>query len=90
MPAVRLLDPSRQNIYIYTGSAITVDILDQFVQSFRAGKLLPYYRSDPIPKPDTVDGLKTLVGQTHQSIHERDEEVLVLYYTQESYKTEKI
>ena len=60
---------------------LTVEGLTKFIRDFKANKLDPLLRSEPVPEPQTVDGLTTIVGTTYNSIvKDVNKDVLVLYH----------
>lgn len=83
MPRVRLLDPANgMKKYLYPGEAkkMTVESLASFVSDFKAGKLSPYFKSQPVPT-DNSKPLKTIVGNTfNEIIRDNDNDVFVKFY----------
>lgn len=81
-PTVRLLNPSDEMAkYKYPGNVheITVDSIKEFFEDFKAGKLAPSLKSEPIP--ENSGPLTTLVGLNHDEIvNDPTKDVLVKYY----------
>ncbi len=68
LPALRILDPTAQDMkkYIYYGNLkdLSVESIKTFIGDFKSGKLSPHYKSDRAPK-DNSKPLKVVVGSTH-------------------------
>jgi len=82
-PTIRLLNPSENEMtkYKYLGNVgeITVDSIKEFFEDFKAGKLNPFLKSEPIP--DNSGPLTTLVGLNHDEIvNDPTKDVFVKYY----------
>ena len=61
---------------------LSLEGITKFIHDFKADKLDPLLRSEPVPEPQTVDGFTTIVGTTYDSIvKDESKDVLVLYYT---------
>jgi len=60
---------------------ITKDLLSAFVDKFVAGTLERTIKSEPVPDPETVDGLTTIVGSRFEEIvMKSNKDVLVEFY----------
>jgi len=84
LPSLRIINPGDTMLkYTWEGDAknMSADDVKSFVSDFKAGKLQPSLKSDPIPDQQTVDGLTTLVGKTwDQVVKDTNKDVLVKYY----------
>ena len=69
--------------YVYEGDVKNITAADviQFVHDFKANKLEPYYRSEPIPWIDNFYGLVPIVGRTWDKIvNDPEKDVFVFYF----------
>lgn len=82
LPSLNLIDPSNNMAkYVWDGdvTALTGDVVKQYIADFKDGKLKQHLKSAPIPDP-TDDGLTVLVGLNHDEVISSDKDVLVKYY----------
>ena len=84
MPTLRLISPEEQMLkFIWEGDAKALkgDEIKSFIDDFKAGKLSPHLKSEPVPEQSTTDGLTVLVGKTWDDIvKDPSKDVLVKYY----------
>lgn len=84
LPSMRIISPSEQMLkYNWEGdvSKMVTDDVRKFVTDFKAGTLSPHLKSDPIPDPQTVNGLTTVVGKSFEAVvKDPSKDVLVKYY----------
>jgi len=82
-PTLRLISPSDTMLkYVYEGDvkALTVADIEAYIADFKAGKLSPHLKSEPIPE-DNNDALTVLVGKNWADIvQDPSKDVLVKYY----------
>jgi protein disulfide-isomerase A1 len=82
LPTIRILDPADgMKKYEFEGKMdeVSVDGVQKFVSDFKAGNLVPFLKSEPIP--ETQEGTHVLVGKNfHQDVIESDDDVLVKFY----------
>lgn len=59
----------------------TSELIQGFLDDVDAGKVPQFYRSEPVPEVDYVNGTTTLVGKTfHDHIHKNGTDACVLIY----------
>lgn len=84
MPSLRIISPAENMLkYAFEGDAktLTTDQISGFLDDFTNGKLQPHLKSEPIPDPQTVDGVTTLVGKSWEDVvKDTSKDVLVKYY----------
>lgn len=84
MPTLRIIDPQETMLkFSWEGDAKNLSVADvkSFVSDFKDGKLDAHLKSDPVPEPQTVDGVTTLVGKTWKEVVlDTNKDVLVKYY----------
>lgn len=84
LPQLRIISPEESMLkYNYEGDVKTLDgdSIAKFVSDYKAGNLQPHLKSEPIPEPNPVDGLTTLVGKNWEDIvKDASKDVLVKYY----------
>ena len=84
LPALRILDPTNQDMkkYIYYGNLkdVTVENIKSFIADFKANKLSPHYKSERAPK-DNSKPMKVVVGTTHKEmVVDSESDVFIKYY----------
>jgi len=83
LPTIRILDPSENmKKFTYGGdlNAVTVDGIKKFISDFKAGKLVPFLKSEPIPA-ENDDPVKVIVGKNFNDVVLNPEsDVLVKFY----------
>ncbi len=84
IPALRILDPSNQDLkkYIYYGNLnnLKVDDVKAFVSDFKEKKLKPHYKSERAPR-DNSKPVKVIVGSTHKElVNDSDDDVFIKYF----------
>ena len=84
MPSLRIISPDENMLkYAYDGDSktLTAAQITGFLDDFTNGKLQPHLKSEPIPDPQTVDGVTTLVGKSWEDVvKDTSKDVLVKYY----------
>ena len=60
---------------------LTSESLEEFVHRLDKGKIAPYFKSQPIPKKSSINGIRTLVGKNfNQIVNDKTKNVLVFFY----------
>lgn len=82
-PTLRLISPSDTMLkYVYEGDVkgMSVADIEAYIADFKAGKLSPHLKSEPIPE-DNGDALTVLVGKNWADVvQDPSKDVLVKYY----------
>ncbi|EGR27526.1 thioredoxin family protein, putative [Ichthyophthirius multifiliis] len=67
--------------YILSQQIINQEIIIEFIEGVQTGKIVPFYKSQPIPDEDANDIIKVIVGQNFkQKIIDNQNDFLVLFY----------
>lgn len=83
LPTIRVLDPADgMKKFSYDGAIneVSVEKLQKFIEDFKAGNLVPFLKSEPVP--ETQEGpVHVLVGKSFQAdVIDSDDDVLVKFY----------
>lgn len=83
LPTLRLIQPTEEGIkkfrYDEKLSDLSVDVIGQWVDDFKSGKLSPFLKSEEIP--ETQEGAIVVVGKNfEQVVMDSSKDVLVKYY----------
>ena len=59
----------------------TSESFEDFIKRLDKGQMQPYYKSQPIPKQSTVNGIQTIVGKNFEKVvNDKTKNVLVFFY----------
>jgi len=68
LPAIRVVQPSKNNQKFLFENEITADNIKQFVEDFSNSKLTPFFKSEPIPADPFDENVRIIVGKNYEDI----------------------
>ena len=82
LPLIRIVQPSQRLRRFAFTQQISSKNIQKFADDFKAGKLSPYFYSQPLPINPVKNGVHTVVGDTFEDIVlNEDDDVLLIGHT---------